>query len=245
MSNDGTLLSARVKALRERRGWSIAETARRAGVSVSMLWKVENGQTELTYSKLVKLAAGLEAPIGELFADATPVVRKGGRRTVDRRGAGPVINFQDNLHRFLAADLARKHFFPCVVEVGATGAGMDGEAHGGEEFSLVIEGRVRFHCEGYEPVVLETGDSVYFDAALSHRYLTAGEAPARIVCVYSHPEHARLDGQEPIAPHPLAMRGLEQARTPEGVQSSPPTQVRRRASSNRLAEAKTKARRAP
>ena len=57
---------------------------------------------------------------------------------------------------------------------------------------------------------------------------------------------ARLDGQEPIEPHPLAMRGLEQARTPEGAQSSPPNQVRRRAPpSHRLAEAKTKARRAP
>lgn len=208
VDDNKTLLSSRVKALRERRGWSIAETARRAELSVSMLWKVENGHTELTYGKLAKLAAGLGAPIGELFADPAPVVRKGGRRVVERGGAGPVIDVHDNLHRFLAADLARKHFFPCIVEVQASGSEEQAEAHGGEEFSLVIEGRVRFHCEGYEPVVLEPGDSVYFDAALRHRYLTAGERPARIVCVYSHPEHARLDALADIEPHPLAMRVL-------------------------------------
>src|SRR5579875_2013503 len=206
MADDQTLLSARVKALRERRGWTVTETARRAGVSVSMLWKVENGQTELTYSKLAKLAEGLEVPIGELFAQPTPQVRKGGRRVVDRSGGGPAIDVQSNRHRFLAADLARKHYFPCIVDVAATGDGRDSEAHGGEEFALVLEGRVRFHCEGYEPVVLAVGDSVYFDASMPHRYLRADDEPARMLCVYSHPEHARLDGALEVQPHSLAMR---------------------------------------
>jgi mannose-6-phosphate isomerase-like protein (cupin superfamily) len=183
-------------------------------VSVSMLWKVENGQTELTYSKLAKLANGLEVPIGELFADQAPPVRKGGRRIVDRAGSGPSIDVQDNLHRFLAAEVARKHYFPCLVEVAATGDGQDGESHGGEEFAMVIDGQVRFHCEGYEPVVLEPGDSVYFDAALRHRYLKAGANPARMICVYSHPEHARLDQREALEPHPIAMRILDAGTPP-------------------------------
>ena len=215
MMDDKSLLSARVKAIRERRGWSVSETARRAGVSVSMLWKVENGQTELTYSKLVKLAAGLQVPIGELFADPTPALRKGGRRVVDRSGSGPVIDVQSNLHRFLASDLAQKHYFPCLVEVKATGQGLDGDTHGGEEFSLVLEGRIRFFCEGYEPVVLEVGDSVYFDASMTHRYLTASEAPARMLCVYSHPEHARLDQPGEVQAHSLAMRIFGGQATPE------------------------------
>lgn len=215
MSDDKTLLSVRLKAIRERRGWSVAATARRAGVSVSMLWKVENGQTELTYSKLAKLAAGLEVPVGELFADPAPTIRKGGRRVVDRRGGGPVVDVQDNLHRFLAADLAHKHYFPCIVEVRATGAGDDGDVHGGEEFALIIEGRVKFHCEGYEPVVLEQGDSVYFDASMRHRYICAGDAPARMVCVYSHPEHARLDDLEATEPHSRAKQAFDHRRAAE------------------------------
>jgi transcriptional regulator with XRE-family HTH domain len=205
MDDTKTHLSSRLKALRELRGWSITETARRGDVSVSMLWKVENGQAELTYSKLVSLAAGLEVPIGELFADPKPVMRKGGRRVVDRNGAGQVVDLQENLHRFLAADLAQKHYFPCIVEVKSKSDGTDSEAHGGEEFTFVLEGEVRFFCEGYEPVVLLTGDSVYFDASMPHKYAQASEEPARILCVYSHPEHAQRDRSAGLPAHPMAM----------------------------------------
>jgi mannose-6-phosphate isomerase-like protein (cupin superfamily) len=69
------------------------------------------------------------------------------------------------------------------VEVAATGDG----AHAGQEFDYVLEGRVRFVCEGYALVILELGDSVYFDAVQAHRYLTIEGAPAKILCVYSHP----------------------------------------------------------
>ncbi len=206
MVDEKALLSSRVKTLRERRGWTIAETARRAGVSVSMLWKVENGQTTLTYGKLASLAAGLEVPVGELFADPTPSLRRGGRRVVDRRGSGPMVDVCDNLHQFLATDLAGKHNFPCLIDVRAEGDGSDAEAHGGEEFAFVIDGRVRFVCEGYEAVVLEPGDSVYFDASLKHRYLRESAQPARMLCVYSHPEHARLTEAAEVEPHSLAMR---------------------------------------
>ncbi len=211
--DEKALLSSRVKALREIRGWTITETAHRAGLSVSMLWKVENGQTTLTYGKLAKLAAGLQVPVGELFANPASTVRKGGRRIVERLGSGPTVDVKDNLHRFLATDLSQKHYSPCLIEVSAQGDGSDGESHGGEEFALVLEGQVRFHCEGYEPVVLEVGDSVYFDAGMAHRYLQAGATPARVLCVYSHPEHARSESAG-LQPHSLAMRALSDHRLP-------------------------------
>ena len=218
MMDEKALLSARVKALRERRSWTIAELARRTGVSVSMLWKVENAQTTLTYGKLAKLAAGLEVPVSELFATLEPSVRKGGRRIVERGGAGPVINCENNIYHFLASEIASKHYSPCVVEVRANGAGLDTEAHGGEEFAYVLEGRVRFLCEGYAPMTLEAGDSVYFDASLPHRYLCTDAGVARMLCVYSHPENARQDSAGALQPHSLAMRTFDEQN--EGVGST-------------------------
>lgn len=228
MADEKLLLSARVKALRVRRGWSIAETARRAGVSVSMLWKVENAQTTLTYGKLATLAAALEVPVGELFANPEPAMRKGGRRVIERRGAGPVVDVLDNLHHFLATEIANKHYSPCLVDVHATGDSDGPEAHGGEEFTYVVEGRVKFLCEGYAPVVLETGDSVYFDAAMAHRYLRADDdAAARILCIYSHPENASGEAAN-VEPHSRAMRALGGLRAAnEAPQASAKKGVRR------------------
>lgn len=217
MVDEKSLLSRRTKALRERHGWTIAETARRAELSTSMLWKVENGQTTLTYGKLMKLAAGLEVPIGELFSPAEAAVRKGGRRVVNRQGSAPTVDFGDNMHHFLATDIASKDFCPCLVEVDATGG--DSLGHAGEEFIFVIKGRVKFLCEGYAPIVLEVGDSVYFDATLAHRYLREGKEKAQILCVYSHTDDADQDDRErdeQVAPPPhlkerLASVGAGQA----------------------------------
>ncbi|MGZ5948434.1 MAG: helix-turn-helix domain-containing protein [Caulobacteraceae bacterium] len=209
MPDEKSLLSRRVKALREQRGWSIAELARRTGVSVSMLWKVENAQTTLTYGKLAKLAAGLDAPIGERFAQPEPGVRAGGRRVVERGGSGPVVDVSSNLYRFLATEIAHKDYSPCVVEVAATGDGADAETHAGEEFTYVLDGRVRFVCEGYAPVILEAGDSVYFDACQAHRYLCVDGEPARLLCVYSHPKAAAQETGARVEPHPAAMRVLD------------------------------------
>lgn len=229
MVDEKSLLSARVKALRERRGWSIAELARRTGVSVSMLWKVENAQTTLTYGKLAKLAQGLEIPIGELFANPQPTMRKGGRRIVERKGAGPAVDVSSNLHHFLATEIASKHYSPCVVEVRADGDGSDAETHAGEEFTYVLDGRVRFVCEGYATVILEPGDSVYFDATLPHRYLCVDGTPSKILCIYSHPENAKHDEAPAVETHSLAMRTLDRLRNPKDApRKASPAQPRRR-----------------
>jgi len=176
-----------------------------------MLWKVENGQTTLTHGKLARLAEGLEVPIGELFSSGEPAARRSGRRVVDRRGAAPTVDCSGNLHHFLATGIANKHYFPCVIEVNADGDGSDAEKHGGEEFAYVMDGRIELHCEGYSPVVLEAGDSVYFDASLRHRYLRV-DGPARLLCVYSHPEHLQQDLVD-TEPHSRAMKLLRSVTT--------------------------------
>jgi len=49
----------RIKELRERRGWSQAELARRAGLNNSVVHRAEHGQTAMTLVTLEKLAKAL------------------------------------------------------------------------------------------------------------------------------------------------------------------------------------------
>ncbi|MEP7246741.1 MAG: cupin domain-containing protein, partial [Gammaproteobacteria bacterium] len=122
-----------------------------------------------------------------LFAVEAADVVPGGRRVVNRKGDSPVVDFGGNMHYFLATDIAQKHYFPIVVDVGASVDDNHApEAHSGEEFAYVIEGVIEFRCEGYAPARLEAGDSVYFDASLKHRYVCAQGAVAKMLCVYSN-----------------------------------------------------------
>ena len=45
--------------------------------------------------------------------------------------------------------------------------------HSGEEYIHVLEGRMEVHTEFYDPIVLETGQSVYIDSNMGHAYIAA------------------------------------------------------------------------
>lgn len=237
MSDEDSRLAERVQMLRKLKGWTVSEAARRAGLSTSMLWKVENGQTSLTYQKLMRLAKGLEVDVAELFSVEAPGVVPSGRRVIERSGSAPVVDFAGNLHRLLATDIAQKLYFPIIVEVHAKADHEQGpEAHGGEEFAYVIEGKLDFICEGYAPARLEVGDCVYFDASLKHRYVSVDARGAKILCVYSSPsaQHGSVS-QQPAASHSSAMRLLANSHAPvrvaaPAVKAATSTRAKRRRS---------------
>jgi transcriptional regulator with XRE-family HTH domain len=222
MANEQSLLADRVRTLRESKGWTVTETARRAGLSTSMLWKVENGQTSLTYQKLLQLAAGLEVPIEALFEVGSKDIQRGARRVIERQGEAPALDFGGNLHHFFATDIAHKDYFPCLIEVRAPSEdSQEAESHGGEEFVYVIEGVIEFRCEGYAPTRLQAGDCVYFDAALRHRYLCAEGEVARIMCVFSNPAGRQAQSASAHgASHPRALQLLTKGTG--GSRSAPP-----------------------
>ena len=56
--------------------------------------------------------------------------------------------------------------------------------HSGEdEFVYVLSGEVTFFMEPYAPVILRTGDSVYFDSASEHGFSSNGDKSARILSI--------------------------------------------------------------
>ena len=57
--------------------------------------------------------------------------------------------------------------------------------HDGEEFMLVLKGRVQFFTEFYEPVSLAEGDSAYYDAAMGHCVISTSAEDAVILWVTS------------------------------------------------------------
>ena len=68
------VVSNRVRSLRERRGWSLSELARRAGIGIPFLSEIETGQSAPRLDTLVALAHALGAPLETfLYADDNPL----------------------------------------------------------------------------------------------------------------------------------------------------------------------------
>jgi transcriptional regulator with XRE-family HTH domain len=186
-------LSAALRELRQTSGLTLTEISKRTGVSISALSKVQSGQMSLTYDKLVGLAAGLGVDVTYFFAPEPAATAEPGpptvtgRRSIERFGGGALISTPVYEYRYLSSDLSRKQMTPMYATPKARSIEEFGDLirHSGEEFASVVEGRIELHTEFYAPVVLEAGDTVYFDAAMGHAYVAAIDGPCLVMCVCS------------------------------------------------------------
>ena len=145
----------------------------------------------LSYDKLARISKGMEVDIGVLFAPGavspSPV---SGRRSITRAGEGRAIRTETYNHLYPATELLNKRFVPIVAEIRARSLAEFGEMlrHPGEEYAYVLEGCVELHTDLYAPVLLEQGDSIYFDSGMGHAYVAVGPAPCRVIAICSGAE---------------------------------------------------------
>jgi transcriptional regulator with XRE-family HTH domain len=195
MSERTAQAGAAVRAFRERQGWTLAEASRRTRLTVSTLSKIENNRVSLNFEKLSRLSAGLGIDIASLLDTraSAAAAQNAGRRSVTRTDEGAVIDTGPYRHVYLATDLLSKSFTPIVAEVRARSMDEFGELirHPGEEFAYVLEGEIELHTDIYAPLMLKTGDSVFFDSSMGHAYLAAGADPCRILSISTDPGQGR------------------------------------------------------
>jgi transcriptional regulator with XRE-family HTH domain len=177
------LIGARVGELRAKLGITLDQLAASTGFSKGYLSKIENSHKVPPIGTLSRIAAALSTDITALLNAPTgapdkafSVVRANERRSVVRGGTAfgyDYVGLADNrrgkkMEPFLFT-------FPSQIDKYVF------FEHEGEEFMFVLSGRVEWQCGG-EKLVLEAGDSVYFDARLPHRgRAIEGEATALVV----------------------------------------------------------------
>lgn len=87
-------LGERVRALREARGWTRGELARRSGLSVRFLARVESGDGNISLLRLAELAASLEVTPDDLLRASAPrsrVLALVGVRGAGKSTVGPIL----------------------------------------------------------------------------------------------------------------------------------------------------------
>ena len=178
-----------IRHLRRRQKMNLQTLSERTGLSVSTLSKLENNQIELTYAKLMIVSEGLGVNLSELIFTGSsrekPDQQRTGRRSITRKQERVRFASNNYDYGYLNTELARKSMVPVVAEVKQSTLAEFGPlaVHPGEEFIYVLSGAVEVHTEDYGPVVLQEGDSMYFDASMPHAVLNHGEERARIIFV--------------------------------------------------------------
>ena len=182
-------LGENLRLLRRELGWSLTKVAGAAGIPQSTLSKVESGQMSLNYDKLVRVASALDIDIKSLFKTPAEIEKSHAqlaRRTIDRGESGIELNYENYRGRYMCTDLKNRLMIPLLLEVKDTAGSRSDNPISmmnviGERFAYVIDGPVAFHCDHYEPTILEAGDSIYIDAAMPHAFVAVEGKRAKVL----------------------------------------------------------------
>lgn len=177
-------LGSRIMGLRKSAGLTLTQLAGVCDLSEATLSRIENGRSQVSAHNLFRLAQVLDVDIADFFReDAAPLTV--GMRSITRKGEGARHALGRYVSEVLNADLSRKDMHPAINHIRAKTLDEVGgySAHPGEEFLYVLGGSVALHSDLYTPVILNAGDCMYFDGAMKHAYLNAGDGVASILVV--------------------------------------------------------------
>mgnify|MGYP003957186263 FL=1 len=177
-------LGEKVRSIRQSHSWTLDEASNRTGLAKSTLSKIENELVSPSFDVVQKLAAGLGIDVPQLFISSVePLIS--GRRSVTVNSGGRAHPTSTYNHELLATELTHKKMVPfkSIVHARSFDDFDDWVRHSGEEFLLVLSGEITFFSEFYEPVKLNEGDSIYYDAGMGHVCTSESEQDAQILWV--------------------------------------------------------------
>jgi transcriptional regulator with XRE-family HTH domain len=161
-------LGARLRSMRRGAGRTLKEIAGKVGFTEAYLSQVETGRTNPSLASLKRIAAGYGMSLADLVA---PDGGTAGEGIVARRGSRPklVIRGGEVVKELLVQRQVDKRMEPLLVTI-EPGKGSAGHYdHAGEEFGLVLGGRLELTVED-TTFKLAKGDTFYFTSTRLHGF---------------------------------------------------------------------------
>ncbi|ADI14437.1 helix-turn-helix domain-containing protein [Truepera radiovictrix] len=171
-------LGHRLRALRLAHGYTLQQVAERSGLSRSFLSMLENGRTNVSAVRLQKLAGVFGLGLSDLLPN------EGGQSglRVLRAGEGErLAGFPPGVEATLYFRDPHRRVQPVHLTLGPGAVNHNEEGHAGDEFLLVLEGRVEVAVGEGDFTVLEAGDAAFYSSALRHTYRNPGPETARLL----------------------------------------------------------------
>ncbi len=168
-------IGARVRAIREDHGWTVAEFALRVGLAPAVVTDVEDGLRLPTIEILYRLARALQVAPGELLPSPLekprvdvhlPIMDGPDSTTAQVIGGGPGNPTQTYLFDMRAGE-----------SDGGFGS------HAGDELLIVVEGEVVVSSLDHPDMTITAGRSLVIETHIPHGVRVGLDGPARFLLV--------------------------------------------------------------
>lgn len=173
-------IATRIREMRELSKVTAEEMAEHLKVPLETYNCYEEGKMEIPASKLIEIGQRLEVDMNLLLTGEEPRMRI---FTVTRKGEGVEVErrrqyrYQNLAGKFLSK---KAEFF--IVTIEPKKERPAAYSHPGQEFDYVLEGSLKFSIHDHE-IVLNEGDSIFFDSSYRHAMEAQHDRPAKMLVV--------------------------------------------------------------
>lgn len=181
MNDQIKLIAARLRGLRDVLELSEKDMAETCQMSLDEYRQIESGTVDISVSTLQRISRRYGISLSVLMFGEEPkmssyfLTRAGTGMSVERRAA---YKYQS-----LASGFRGRVADPFIVTVAPKeDATVLFNSHPGQEFNLVLEGKMLLNINGKE-LILNEGDSLYFNSALPHGMLALDGKPVKFLAI--------------------------------------------------------------
>jgi len=174
-------IADRLRGMREVLEISIDAAAETCAITKEQYLNFESGQVDIPVSILHRMAQKYNFDITSLLTGEEPLMRS---YTLTRKDKGIRIDRQKAYkYQALAGNFQNRKADPFVVTVDPKeDANVSFNSHPGQEFNYLIEGQLKIFI-GSKEMILEPGDSIYFDSGIPHGMLAMENKPAKFLAI--------------------------------------------------------------
>jgi transcriptional regulator with XRE-family HTH domain len=174
-----TGLGARLRFLRNQKGWTLEQLSLHTDLSEPFLSRLESGRRQPSLAALITLARAYSMPLAALLEE-TPAAMAS--RVVIRAQSSSEHRANGLQYRVVSGDAPKVNLHAVHVTIPPKREHQDFYRHEGEEWIYVLSGRLRLIFQDGEHL-LNPGDSAHFEARTPHRLAADGPQPAEAVIV--------------------------------------------------------------
>lgn len=182
MNDDIKDIAMRIKDLRDIYNISLETLAKELRIDQDIYQQYENGESDIPIGVLKKIAEKFNVEFITLITGRVPhlnrysVVKKGKGVSVERRKE---YDYQDIAYGFTNK---KAEIFLVTVKDRTNDTHLEPNSHDGHEFNYVLEGSLKVHIDDKE-ILLEEGDSIYFDSKCKHYMTSVDGKTTKIIAV--------------------------------------------------------------
>jgi transcriptional regulator with XRE-family HTH domain len=168
-------IGRRIREERKKLGYTLQDFAGKIGLSAPYLSQIENGHANINISHLESIGQALNIPVFNFFVNGSmpeiSLLRSSERRWFalgEKAAESLLVKFRSDIEIFVIR-----------LEPGANT--VHDSQHQGEEFSYVINGKIRIILGKEDVYELSSGDMIYYKSDISHFWENIGDDIAEVL----------------------------------------------------------------